>query len=66
MEIKLNGKDKIYNKDLTISCIIKLEATPRDGLVVMVNEDIIPREDWDNHSISTDDEVEMLCFVSGG
>jgi len=66
MKIKLNGKIKGFSEELTVEKLIKLEESPTEGLVVMINDEIIAREVWGTKSISTEDEVELLCFVSGG
>ncbi len=66
MEIKVNGKVRKFTDKLTVEKLITTEESPTEGLVVMVNDEIIAREVWDTKVISSEDEVELLCFVSGG
>lgn len=66
MNIKLNGKVRAINEDLTINSLIAQEESPKEGLVVMINDDIIAHELWNTREIKAEDEVELLCFVSGG
>lgn len=66
MIIKLNGKVRDIDKELTINNLIIQEESPKEGLVVMINDDIIARELWNTKEIKAEDEVELLCFVSGG
>lgn len=66
MKILLNGRSRKMDDNLTVERLISAEESPREGLVVMINDDIIPREVWETRSIMASDEVELLCFVSGG
>lgn len=66
MEIRVNGRLREFSEVLTVEKLITTEESPTEGLVVMVNDEIIAREIWDTRLISSEDEVELLCFVSGG
>ena len=66
MEVRVNGRIREFSDELSVEKLIKLEESPTEGLVVMVNDEIIAREVWDTKVISSEDEVELLCFVSGG
>ena len=66
MEIRLNGRSRKLACESTINKLIQEEGSPTEGLVVMVNDEIIAREMWDTKNICAEDEVELLCFVSGG
>lgn len=66
MEIKINGRLREVSEELTVEKLITTEESPTEGLVVMINDEIIAREVWNTKAISSEDEVELLCFVSGG
>ncbi len=66
MEVRVNGRIREFSEELSVEKLIQLEESPTEGLVVMVNDEIIAREVWDTKIISSEDEVELLCFVSGG
>jgi len=66
MEIKINGRLREVSEELTVEKLITTEESPTEGLVVMINDEIIAREVWNTKVISSEDEVELLCFVSGG
>ena len=66
MNIKLNGKVRAIDEELTIKSLITQEESLKEGLVVMINDDIIARDLWNTKEIKAEDEVELLCFVSGG
>ncbi len=66
MEVRVNGRIREFSEELSVEKLIQLEESPTEGLVVMVNDEIIAREVWDTRVISSEDEVELLCFVSGG
>ncbi len=66
MEVRVNGRIREFSEELSVEKLIQLEESPTEGLVVMVNDEIIAREVWGTRVISSEDEVELLCFVSGG
>lgn len=66
MEVRVNGRIREFSDELSVEKLIQMEKSPTEGLVVMVNDEIIAREVWDTKVISSEDEVELLCFVSGG
>lgn len=66
MEVRVNGRIREFSDELSVEKLIQMEKSPTEGLVVMVNDEIIAKEVWDTKVISSEDEVELLCFVSGG
>jgi len=66
MSIKINGKVRDLSCSLTLTALLEREKSPAEGLVVMINDVIIPRETWDTTKIRGNDEIEIMCFVSGG
>ncbi|MBN1469653.1 MAG: sulfur carrier protein ThiS [Fusobacteriaceae bacterium] len=65
MTIFLNGKEKtIYSHEL-ISLIKELELE-LESLVTILNEKVIPKNEYRSISLKENDKVEILNFVSGG
>lgn len=70
MEIILNGKKHLLEKELSVNELLtSLENEwniDLKGAVVLVNDDIIKKDNWEEFQIKENAEVEVLSFVSGG
>ena len=70
MEIILNGKKHLLEKELSVKELLtSLENEwniDLKGSVVLVNDDIIKKDNWEEFQIKENAEVEVLSFVSGG
>ena len=51
---------------LTITAFLEARNIPTQSIVVAVNEDVIPRSEWDTHEFKNGDTVEIVQAVSGG
>ena len=70
MDIILNGKVEVLKEELDVNeFLITLEKEKSinlSGAVVLINDDVIKRENWKYTVIKNGDVVEVLSFVSGG
>ena len=70
MEIILYGKKHLLEKELSVKELLtSLENEwniDLKGAVVLVNDDIIKKDNWEEFQIKENAEVEVLSFVSGG
>lgn len=70
MEIILNGKKHLLEKELSVKELLtSLENEwniDLKGAVVLANDDIIKKDNWEKFQIKENAEVEVLSFVSGG
>ena len=70
MKIKLNGEDLSLDGELTVEELLDKLSREWDldlsGAVVLVNDDVIKKNDWKTQKIAMDYVVEVLSFVSGG
>jgi len=66
IKIKLNGKDETIKTDTSIGKFLKDKGIKKESVVVMINENIIKKNDFETTYIKNEDEVEILRFVSGG
>lgn len=70
MEIILNGKKTVLEKEVTVREFIdnlsKEKNMNLSGAVVLVNDDVVKKADWDKVVIKASSAVEVLSFVSGG
>lgn len=68
MKIKVNGKEKSFDKDsLSVSELLKVSEVERPEMVsVQLNGELIKKEDLKNKQLKENDEVEFLYFMGGG
>ncbi|MHD0318729.1 sulfur carrier protein ThiS [Fusobacterium sp. THCT1E2] len=70
MNILLNGKDYSSEKISTVKELLtELErewSIELSGAVVLVNDEIVKKDRWEDTEISENAEIEVLSFVSGG
>lgn len=62
----INGKQFKFQENSNISEILDYMKINKDSVVVEVNLNIIPREDYDNFLLKENDSIEVLSFVGGG
>lgn len=51
---------------VTIASFLRDRNIPGASIVVAVNDDIIPRSEWESHQLQEGDNVEIVQAVSGG
>ncbi len=66
MEIFLNGKAQSVENNLRISALIKKFNLENKRLAVEVNNDIVPRSQFESHILSAGDKVEIVHAIGGG
>lgn len=70
MNIILNGKNYSLEENFTVQKLLKkLEedwSLDLSGAVVLVNDEIIKKDRWEESKIFENAEIEVLSFVSGG
>ncbi|MDU1910664.1 sulfur carrier protein ThiS [Fusobacterium sp.] len=70
MDIILNGKSYSIEKNFTVQKLLKkLEeewSIELSGAVVLVNDEIVKKDRWEESEIFENAEIEVLSFVSGG
>lgn len=64
--IRLNGKPFTAQTAATVTALLQEHSLHPEHVVVEINEQIIPRENYTSHKITNDDVVEILRFVGGG
>lgn len=70
MQIVLNGVSENIEKEMLISEFIEKLSSEKNinlsGAVILLNDELIKRDNWKDVSIKENDEIEVLTFVSGG
>ncbi len=66
MQILVNGEPHTIQSNATLTTLLEELNVQTQRLAVEVNEEIVPRSEWQTFSLSTDDKVEIVKAVGGG
>ncbi len=70
MEIILNGKKTPLEKEMTVTEFIQNLGKEKNmnlsGAVVLIDDEVIKKADWDKSFVKAGSAIEVLAFVSGG
>ncbi len=68
MKIKVNGKEKIVEKDgLSVAELLTISDVENPEVVsVQRNGEFVNKEDYSKVKIEEDDEIDFLYFMGGG
>ena len=66
MEIIVNGNKEKLDSSLSAKEFVANKNLPFEGLVFMLNDEIIKKDRLAECILQENDKVEILCFVSGG
>jgi sulfur carrier protein len=66
MRIRLNGSERDVAADARIADVIALLTTKGAGCAVAINDEVVPRHEWDDRTVAEGDRVEVLTAAQGG
>ncbi|MFY4844435.1 sulfur carrier protein ThiS [Aliarcobacter butzleri] len=66
MKIIINGENKEFTDNLTLSDIIKNLQVENKVMAAAVNMNIVKKQDWNSFIPKENDSIELLNFVGGG
>lgn len=66
MPLKLNGNMQKFASGLTVSDLLEELNLGDRRVAVEVNQEIIPKDDFDRFVLSPNDVLEIVSFVGGG
>lgn len=68
MNIKVNGEAKEVSPGLTLQqLLLDLEIDPsRPGIAAAINQEVVPRTEWEETEIQPDNEIEIIRAAQGG
>lgn len=66
MNIKVNGENVSLNDENLLSNLASQLNLPEKGIAVAVNQEMIPREKWQEFSLNQNDDVIIITAVCGG
>jgi len=66
MEIFLNGKTEQVENTFHVQALIKKLNLENKRLAIEVNEEIVPRSQFEDYFLSAGDKVEIVHAIGGG
>lgn len=67
MNLKINNEPcELDGESTTIAAFLVARDLPSKSIVIAINDDIIPRAEWETHTMKEGDNVEIVQAVSGG
>ncbi len=67
MQIILNGKPEVLNKDTnTVHNLLNNLGIKQNNVAVEINLELVPRSLYQSHQIKDGDKIEIIHFVGGG
>ena len=67
MKIKVNGKEVVLEKELTVKGLLGFQNVEmQDYVTVQINDEFVSRDDFEALAVKDGDVVEFLYFMGGG
>ncbi|WP_369752617.1 sulfur carrier protein ThiS [Flavobacterium sp. WC2409] len=68
MELKINNQTKQFAADsLTVQALLDLEIPEKqNGIAIAINNTVIPKSNWNSHSIQETDIILIISATQGG
>ena len=66
MQITLNGKPEELPDKITVATLLQQRNLANQACAVEVNQQLVPKREHADHTISDGDKVEIVTLVGGG
>ncbi|MEW7977757.1 MAG: sulfur carrier protein ThiS [Candidatus Sedimenticola endophacoides] len=66
MQIYINGQRREVPDACTMQTLVNLLALGEQRYAVEVNEELVPRSQFEHHCLAPDDQVEIVNAIGGG
>ena len=66
IKIKLNGKNKIINRNYKIQNLINDLEIPIKKVAIELNQEILNKKELNKIKIKKNDKIEIVHFIGGG
>ena len=66
IKIKLNGKIKLVNKNLSVQNLVNEFKIPIKKVAIELNEEILNKKMLKKIRLKKDDKIEIVHFIGGG
>lgn len=66
MTIDINGKHTTTNSDVLHDVLLEHFGKIPGGVAAAVNNEVIPKSEWENHRLSETDKILIITATQGG
>jgi sulfur carrier protein len=66
MQIYLNGEEKQFCENITMSELVQLLELNGQRFAIEVNAELVPRSSFEHHRLQPGDRVEIVQAIGGG
>lgn len=67
MHVYVNGQKQSVSESLSLTKMIaRVGIEAREGIAVAVNNEVITRDNWENHLIQDEDKITIITATQGG
>lgn len=68
MELKINNQIKQFQADVSnIQALLDIEIPQKqNGIAVAINSVVIPKSDWNSHTLQESDDILIISATQGG
>lgn len=64
--VSFNGEPTSVGAGSTVGAFVDARLAERRGVAVAVNDEVVPRSEWDSTGFADGDRVDVLRAVQGG
>ncbi|MFD5427863.1 sulfur carrier protein ThiS [Streptomyces sp. NPDC127084] len=64
--VSVNGEPRVIAAGTTLDALVATLTTAPSGVAAAVNEEVVPRGEWQVTALGEGDRVEILTAVQGG
>jgi len=67
MNIYINNKLQKLKESSTLSeTLIALNISSQKGIAIAINNNVVPKQEWDNYCVNENDQVTIIKATQGG
>ena len=66
IQIKINGKLKVINKNLKLSNLVIKLKIPIKKVAIELNQEIVDKKKLNKLTLNKNDKIEIVHFIGGG
>lgn len=63
--IQFNGESVALENAQTVSGFLEQQQV-KGRFIVVINDEVVPKSNWDEHAIQAGDQIEIMSPISGG
>ncbi|MBU0499362.1 MAG: sulfur carrier protein ThiS [Gammaproteobacteria bacterium] len=66
MKIQVNGQDQKLKDEATLADLVEAMGLQGKRIAIEVNEELVPRGEFDHHALREADRIEIVQAIGGG